>query len=194
MTDGIIKGTGNSRFLKSVPDILTRYPTWDAAAAALRDGTFPFDLNGINELGWQVLGTPLNAATFKFMGYVSYGSYVGTGVRHSPDNPKKILTGFPPKLLILCGTDTQYPGITKPTKSTYMYNVTTSVVGLCVLLRDPNGTARLNIGTSQYEPNETILSAMFQDDGISWYESYKSNNGPIAFNTSGASYAYISVG
>lgn len=113
MTDGIIKGTGNSRFLKSVADIMTRYPTWDAAAAALAAGTFPIDLNGINELGWQTLGTlmvkanllsdaaagryglpgsaTLNDVFLHGIKQVEKGSYVGAG---DNDNRTKVTLTF----------------------------------------------------------------------------------------------------
>lgn len=63
MNDGIIKGNGNSRYLKSVADFLTQYPTYEDFANALSDGTLPIDLNGINIDGWQQLGYPLNKAT-----------------------------------------------------------------------------------------------------------------------------------
>lgn len=62
MQDGIIKGTGNSRYLKSIADFLTQYPTYNDFAAALVAGTLPIDLNGINETGWEQLGTALNKA------------------------------------------------------------------------------------------------------------------------------------
>lgn len=62
MTDGIVKGTGNSRYLKAPPDILSKYPTWEAAAAAFAAGTFAVDFNGINAAGWTTQGTALNKA------------------------------------------------------------------------------------------------------------------------------------
>lgn len=62
MTDGIIKGTGNSRYLKSVSDVLARYPTHESLMQALADGTFPVDFNGINSAGWSTQGTKLNKA------------------------------------------------------------------------------------------------------------------------------------
>ena len=60
MQDGIIKGTGNSRYLKSIAEFLTQYPTYNDFAAALAAGTLPIDLNGINPTGWDQQGTPLN--------------------------------------------------------------------------------------------------------------------------------------
>lgn len=62
MQDGIMKGTGNSRYLKSIADFLTQYPTYQEFAAALAAGTLPVDFNGINETGWEQLGTVLNKA------------------------------------------------------------------------------------------------------------------------------------
>lgn len=60
MRDTIIKGTGNSRYLKSSLEGIT---TWEQFRAALLAGTLPIDLNGVNEEGMQQLGSPLNKAT-----------------------------------------------------------------------------------------------------------------------------------
>lgn len=62
MQDGIIKGTGNSRYLKSVQNFLTLYPTYQSFAQALVSGTLPIDFNGINAAGWNQIGTALNKA------------------------------------------------------------------------------------------------------------------------------------
>lgn len=60
MKDTIIKGTGDSRYLKSaIPENITHAQLVEM----LRNGTFPIDLNGINEAGIEQLGTPLNTAT-----------------------------------------------------------------------------------------------------------------------------------
>lgn len=58
-----MKGTGNSRFLKSVSGFLALYPTYEVFADALVSGTLPVDLNGVNEEGWAELGTPLDKAS-----------------------------------------------------------------------------------------------------------------------------------
>lgn len=60
MQDSVIKGTGNSRYLKSVENLLTLYPTYEDFAQALVEGTLPIDLNGVNTSGWQTVGTSLN--------------------------------------------------------------------------------------------------------------------------------------
>lgn len=59
MKDSILKGTGNSRFLKSAVPAGT---SWADALAMLQAGTFPIDFNGINTEGFQQVGTPLNKA------------------------------------------------------------------------------------------------------------------------------------
>lgn len=63
MTDGIIKGTGNSRYLKSVANALALYPTHESLMEALAAGTLPIDLNGINPAGWNIMGDKLDKAT-----------------------------------------------------------------------------------------------------------------------------------
>lgn len=59
MIDSVLKGTGNSRFMKSAVPAGT---SWADALAMLQAGTFPIDFNGINTEGFQQVGTPLNKA------------------------------------------------------------------------------------------------------------------------------------
>lgn len=63
MQDFVSKGTGNSRFLKSVSTFLADYPTYEDFAAALVAGTLPVDFNGVNDSGIDQLGTPYNKAS-----------------------------------------------------------------------------------------------------------------------------------
>ena len=63
MQDTIIKGTGNSRTLRSVPNFLALYPTYEAFAAALAGGTLPVDLGALNGAGVNQAGTALSKAT-----------------------------------------------------------------------------------------------------------------------------------
>lgn len=62
MKDFVPKGTGNSRYLKSVSDFLTIYPDYASFAKALIAGTLPVDFNGLNADGVQQTGTALNKA------------------------------------------------------------------------------------------------------------------------------------
>lgn len=57
MQDGIIKGTGNSRYIKSA---IAEATTWEQFRAALIAGTLPIDLAGINAAGWQQIGMALS--------------------------------------------------------------------------------------------------------------------------------------
>ena len=61
MKDNILKGTGNSRYLKTS---LTAGTTWNEALIALRNGNFPIDFNGINSDGFIQVGTPLDKENF----------------------------------------------------------------------------------------------------------------------------------
>ena len=60
MKDIIVKGTGNSRYLKSAID---ESVTWEQFRDMLIAGTAPIDLNGINEEGFLEQGTPLGKET-----------------------------------------------------------------------------------------------------------------------------------
>lgn len=62
MQDTIIKGTGNSRTLGSVPNFLTLYPTYEAFAQALVNKQLPIDLGPPNAAGVQTMGDALNKA------------------------------------------------------------------------------------------------------------------------------------
>ena len=60
MTDMIVKGTGNSRFLRSaIPADIT----FSQFVALLREGALPIDLAGVNDEGVEVKGTPLGKGT-----------------------------------------------------------------------------------------------------------------------------------
>ena len=62
MKDLVPKGTGNSRFLRSVSNFLSLYPNYEAFVAALVAGTLPVDFAGINTNGVTQVGTALTKA------------------------------------------------------------------------------------------------------------------------------------
>lgn len=62
MKDFVPLGSGDSRYLKSVSNFKTLYPTFEAFSNALIEGTLPIDLNGVNPSGVAQMGTPLNKA------------------------------------------------------------------------------------------------------------------------------------
>lgn len=63
MQDTVSKNIGNSRSLKTVPNALTLYPTYEAMIAAMVNGTFPIDLCPLNPAGLVKKGDDLNKST-----------------------------------------------------------------------------------------------------------------------------------
>lgn len=103
MQDGIINGTGNSRYLKSISGFLALYPTYEAFAQALIAGTLPIDLNGKNPDGWAQQGTPLNKANLLTD---ATAALVGLGGEASVDDMFTALAGR-----ITYGTAELTPGV-----------------------------------------------------------------------------------
>lgn len=62
MNDTVIKGTGNSRSIKSVPNIAALAPTYADLLALLTGEGLPVDIGALNELGLEVHGTDLTKA------------------------------------------------------------------------------------------------------------------------------------
>ena len=62
MKDTILKGTGNSRTLKSVPNLANLAPTYEDLLALLAGDGLPIDLGPLNADGLSVRGTDLNKA------------------------------------------------------------------------------------------------------------------------------------
>lgn len=88
MINSVLKGTGNSRFLKSAVPAGT---SWADALAMLQAGTFPIDFNGINAEGFQQVGTPLNKANLL---KDATAAQIGLPPTATPDDAFKILAGI----------------------------------------------------------------------------------------------------
>lgn len=125
MIDTIIKGTGNSRTLRTVPNALTMYPDHVSMLQAMINGTFPIDLGGLQMVGLDQKGTDLNKAnllkdaTAVLLGLgmdaviddalkelskrtqIERGSYNGTGAAFGSGNPKTINFSFSPQLVFI---------------------------------------------------------------------------------------------
>lgn len=93
MEDMLIKGTGNSRWLKSVANIMTLYPTYESFAEALAAGTFPIDLNGINPAGVETSGTKLGKASLLTD---ATAALLGLAATATPNDAFKALNNAPP--------------------------------------------------------------------------------------------------
>lgn len=98
MQDGIIKGTGNSRKLKSA---ITEATTWEQFRAALIAGTLPIDLAGINTDGWQQLATALSKGNLLSD---TTAALINTLVGSTPSTPDAALSAITGK------TQTLYNG------------------------------------------------------------------------------------
>lgn len=93
MQDAIIKGIGNSRYLKTVGEALSLYPTYEDFLQAMIAGTFPVDFNGINKDGWTQLGTPLNKANLLSDTVISTLG-LSTGVNSTPNDAFNVLANI----------------------------------------------------------------------------------------------------
>ena len=182
MQDGIIKGTGNSRYLRGISNFLQQYPTYQDFVAALVAGTLPIDLNGINETGWDQLGTALSSAnilsaiTCAFYGEpvtavpndiflhntrIERGSYVGNGAFGSSAPNTLTFTGNP-LLLLVIGTVGNQAGF---------------------LGRGSAATNYIVINTSA----NNVGMATWTGKSVSWWAT----NAASQFNGSGQEYRYL---
>lgn len=93
MQDAIIKGIGNSRYLKTVGEALSLYPTYEDFLQAMIEGTFPVDFNGINKDGWTQLGTLLNKANLLSDTVISTLG-LSTGVNSTPNDAFNVLANI----------------------------------------------------------------------------------------------------
>ena len=93
MQDAIIKGIGNSRYLKTVGEALSLYPTYEDFLQAMIAGTFPIDFNGINKDGWTQQGTPLNKANLLSDTVISTLG-LSTGANSTPNDAFNVLANI----------------------------------------------------------------------------------------------------
>lgn len=93
MQDAIMKGNGNSRYLKTVGEALSLYPTYEDFMQAMVAGIFPVDFNGINKDGWTQLGTLLNKANLLSDTVISTLG-LSTGVNSTPNDAFNVLANI----------------------------------------------------------------------------------------------------
>lgn len=82
MNDTVIKGSGNSRTLKTVPNLAARAPTYDKLLELLTGEGLPIDLGPLNPAGLNVRGTDLNKETLL---KDSTAALYGLGANATPD-------------------------------------------------------------------------------------------------------------
>lgn len=88
-----MKGNGNSRYLKTVGEALSLYPTYEDFLQAMIAGTFPVDFNGINKDGWTQLGTHLNKANLLSDTVISTLG-LSTGANSTPNDAFNVLANI----------------------------------------------------------------------------------------------------
>ena len=197
MKDFVSKGQGNSRFLKSSLAVGT---SWEDALAALRAGTFPIDLNGVNADGYTQLGTALNKANLlddttasalelsqsdptvndalnalasRIRAQVK--SYTGDGT-YGSGNECSLTFDYAPMFVIYIGY--------KTSSSDYLNNASVAISLMSFLT---TSYSRQDVfGTSSTQ-------AKISSDGktISWYHA---GNAAGQLNSNGSTYYFIAIG
>ena len=149
MKDFVIKGNGNSRYLKSSLEGIT---TWEQFRAALAAGTLPIDLNGINPEGFQQLGDPLNKATLL---KDDTAEKYGLGDNAVVDDAFKFLA--PGKLATI--TVTTNPGATVTCTDGSLVLTKTAEERTCVFhVKLGTWTIKARLGEDESEENVVVVS------------------------------------
>lgn len=167
MTDGVITGSGNSYLMRSMPNLLAQYPTWEAAAQAMQAGTFPLDLI-FNSAGWQQIGDFINKFT---MLKDSTAALYGKDATAVPDD---ILVNIHERLLRLesgkgnCYLETGRTFI-QGTAADFTLAAAHKPFWLCLSLEDPT-------------QNPTIKSPLFIC-ARNGYAVYSNSNGSVVVQT-----------
>lgn len=176
MIDSVLKGTGNSRFLKSA---VPAWTSWADALAMLQAGTFPIDFNGINTEGFQQVGTPLNKANLL---KDATAAQIGLPPSTTPDGMFQALgnTGelhvWRKTTVTSAGTTTTYPVSTNPNAYQEGSDAKPAgyTLGEVVTSKVKLGYSRLSSGMFYYYADTLSVS----DDGkvsISTQNSYQVN-------------------
>lgn len=196
MRDMVIKGTGNSRFLKSVENFLDLFPTYEAFATAFASGVLPVDFNGINPDGVTQMGTPfakseiLTDETASLYGMdetavpdhifkkiisglnmarIVNGSYVGTG-DYGANNKNELSFSIQPKLLIVSGNEKMM--------------ITVYGTEFALLFRSATGTSS----------SVQINNVQWDDNTVQWWNDGSVFGAEFQMNVSEVQYHYIVIG
>lgn len=197
MLDTIIKGTGNSRTLRTVPNAMTLYSSWTEALQAMVDGSFPIDIGPLNLAGLLQKGNDLNkstlltdstaalfglgtgavpddalvkiAASISTIPVFKFGSYTGTGNGNGNENTAvKIYLPYEPSIFILC------PPSTNATPLIRIKNGNG-----CGIYYKGDGSNSMNFFFAVWKSNYLAI--------------YGGGNTPFPFNQSGVNHTYFYV-
>lgn len=154
MIDTIIKGTGNSRSIKSVPNLAALAPNYDKLLELLtsEDG-LPIDMGALNPLGCDVVGTPLNAANLYG---AETGHYIGNGY-DGPEFKNSIQLQSIPRFIIIFGYGNYGFGFIKP------------------YVNDDSGELSCTGASISQGPKFFNLYCSIDGNKLSWYADRSSN-------------------
>src|SRR5574344_1572882 len=158
MKDGIIKGTGNSRYLKGAGWPAT-YAEFKSMAEA---GTLPFDLNGINAAGWQQIGDALNKASL-LDDDVGQGLAIETVCEALKGSMAKIIVTVESGSTVTCANGTKT--ITRTSNGTVIFYVPYGTWTVTATLGNQSASGTITADTvKEYE----LSLAYVKVYGVSW--------------------------
>ena len=211
MQDTIIKGTGNSRTLGSVPNLLTLYPTYEAFAQALINKTLPIDLGPLNPAGVQKMGTDLNTANLLKAATAALLGLPATAVPDQAFSAIKSLINSAESLAntkakffsgTYAGTGTY--GESNPNSLTFPFSPQIVIVGVASTTYTAPGyfnTPLFFMGGGAFglaSPTGTgithYLPAAWEANTISWHAVGNNLAGEKQFNGKNYTYKYVAIG
>lgn len=192
--DTIIKGSGNSREIKSVPNFASLYPTWESFRDAFGTKGIPIDLLGLVAAGVDQIGTDLNKANL--LTDSTEQAIWGSAADRTPDAALRQLrtlittaqSSADGKLTAVTGS---YTGSGTNTK-TLNFSIKPRLVvvvrygGILVLV---NGFSK--VGTNESYAYYDELNAVLAEKSVTWRAS---RNYSIPGNTSNIAYGYCCIG
>ncbi len=212
MKDTIVKGTGNSRSIRSVPNLAALAPTYEAFLALLAGEGLPVDLGPLNAAGVQELGTRLNKANLlKDATAALYG--LGSGAV-----PDEALSAIRP---LIAAAQNTAEGRARVASGSYMgtgqasadYQITlhfsfapqlvvvftdTTYDGNFyngIFLRDVKVGIQIFANGGASHPTGAIHPVTWKGNSVQWHSKNAYTSNPMAwFNAANTSYRYVAVG
>lgn len=203
MKDMVPLGTGNSRYLKSVENFKTLYPTYDDFVAALVAGTLPVDFNGINLAGIAEVGTALSktnllkdatAALFG-LGSDAVPDEVLASIRAALDKNTSDIAAMMPKIAIGTYTGTGKYGSSNACSLSFDFTPKFLLVWgklygyFCMGIKGQSMTTFMY--DSVYEFQAIAMTTTWGTNKVSWY--YSSGHSS-QMNRDDETYSYIAIG
>lgn len=167
MKDFVPKGTGNSRYLKSVSNFLSLYPSYEDFVAALVAGTLPIDLNGINADGVTQVGTALTKANL-----LTDATAAALELKQTDPTVNDALYAISQKTQpAVLNIHTNSGVVVTATKGSKVLSATANSSGLAVLYPDEFGTWTLKATISG-----KTLTVPFEIDAIAVFDFVMTTN------------------